>query len=91
LPRNLPLIKGGEDCILWILLNLLVNALKFIESGEVSLSAVVQDGWVKLVVADGGILIPKEKQENIFGAFKRGDAFMERTYGGTDLGLCVAK
>lgn len=67
------------------------NALKFTESGEVRLSAVVQDGCVEVAVADTGIGIPQDKQERIFDAFEQGDASTERTHGGTGLGLSVAK
>ena len=91
LTKDLPLVDGDEDRIQQILFNLLVNALKFTESGEVRLSAVVQDGWVEVAVADTGIGIPQDKQERIFDAFEQGDASTERTHGGTGLGLSVAK
>ncbi len=89
--KDLPLVDGDEDRIQQILLNLLGNALKFTESGEVRLGAVVQDGWIELAVADTGIGIPQDKQERIFDAFEQGDASTERTHGGTGLGLSVAK
>ncbi|MGA0087006.1 MAG: ATP-binding protein [bacterium] len=91
LPKDLPLVEGDADRIQQILLNLLGNALKFTESGEVVLSAVVQNGWIELAVADTGIGVPREKQEKVFEAFEQGDASTERTYGGTGLGLSVAK
>ena len=91
LTKDLPLVDGDEDRIQQILLNLLGNALKFTEYGEVRLSAVVQDGWIELAVADTGIGIPQDKQERIFDAFEQGDASTERTHGGTGLGLSVAK
>ena len=91
LTKDLPLVDGDEDRIQQILLNLLGNALKFTESGEVRLGAVVQDGWIELAVADTGIGIPQDKQERIFDAFEQGDASTERTHGGTGLGLSVAK
>jgi len=89
--KDLPLVDGDEDRIQQILLNLLGNALKFTESGEVRLSAVIQDGWIELAVAGTGIGIPQDKQERIFDAFEQGDASTERTHGGTGLGLSVAK
>ena len=91
LTKDLPLVDGDEDRIQQILFNLLGNALKFTESGEVRLSAVVQDGWVEVAVADTGIGIPQDKQERIFDAFEQGDASTERIHGGTGLGLSVAK
>ena len=51
-------MDGDEDRIQQILLSLLGNALKFTESGEVRLSAVVQDGWVEVAVADTGLEAP---------------------------------
>ena len=91
LTEDLPLVDGDEDRIQQILFNLLGNALKFTESGEVRLSAVVQDGWVEVAVADTGIGIPQDKQEQIFDAFEQGVASTERTHGGTGLGLSVAR
>ena len=91
LTKDLPLVDGDEDRIQQILFNLLGNALKFTEHGEVRLSAVVQDGWIELAVADTGIGIPQDKQERVFDSFEQGDASTERTYGGTGLGLSVAK
>ena len=91
LTKDLPLVDGDEDRIQQIFFNLLGNALKFTEHGEVRLSAVVQDGWIELAVADTGIGIPQDKQERIFDAFEQGDASTERTHGGTGLGLSVAK
>ncbi|MDG2199341.1 MAG: ATP-binding protein [SAR324 cluster bacterium] len=91
LPKDLPLVEGDGDRLQQILLNLLGNALKFTEGGEVILSAIVQNGWIELAVADTGIGIPQDKQERIFDAFEQGDASTERTHGGTGLGLSVAK
>ena len=64
-------MDGDEDRIQQILFNLLGNALKFTEHGEVRLSAVVQDGWIEVAVADTGIGIPQDKQERIFDAFEQ--------------------
>ena len=58
LTKDLPLVDRDEDRIQQILLSLLGNALKFTESGEVRLSAVVQDGWVEVAVADTGLEAP---------------------------------
>ena len=79
------------------LLNLVGNAIKFTEEGEVVVrvevaSDSVPDGEVGLhfTVSDTGIGIPPEKQETIFRAFEQEDTSTTRKYGGTGLGLTIA-
>ena len=79
------------------LLNLVGNAIKFTEEGEVVVrvevaSDSVPDGEVGLhfTVTDTGIGIPPEKQETIFRAFEQEDTSTTRKYGGTGLGLTIA-
>ena len=78
-----------------VLVNLLGNALKFTEYGEVSLRAFMEGGAAEettlhFIVADTGIGIPAEKQELIFRAFAQEDSSMSRRYGGTGLGLTIS-
>jgi len=78
-----------------VITNLLGNALKFTERGEVGLrvSGEVPDGdgvTLHFVVTDTGIGIPAEKQHLIFEAFSQADASMARKYGGTGLGLTIS-
>ena len=78
-----------------VIVNLLGNALKFTEHGEVSL-AVLAEGCaagkttLHFIVADTGIGVPIEKQKLIFDAFAQEDASMSRKYGGTGLGLTIS-
>lgn len=91
LSRELPLVDGDENRIQQILLNLLGNAIKFTERGEVWLSARVQEDWLEIAVHDTGIGIPVDKQELVFEEFRQADASTERSYGGTGLGLSVTR
>ncbi len=78
-----------------IILNLVGNAIKFTESGEIIVRAEQKSraedpGWLRLSVSDTGIGVPPEKQEVIFGAFDQADGSTTRQYGGTGLGLAVS-
>jgi CheY-like chemotaxis protein len=88
-----------------IVKNLLSNAFKFTERGEVEFTAqLVTSGWnpalealnradqvIAFAVRDTGIGIPLDKQEIIFEAFQQADGSMSRRYGGTGLGLAISR
>jgi len=77
-----------------VLLNLIVNALKFTERGRVVVRAVVDPvtrAPVRIEVADTGVGIPAQRREAIFNAFEQADATVARRYGGTGLGLAIAR
>jgi signal transduction histidine kinase len=73
------------------LLNLLANAAKFTERGEIRISAAQQDGTLKLVVSDTGIGIKTADLSQIFEEFHRGDPANGKKYAGTGLGLAIVK
>ena len=74
-----------------IILNLLGNAVKFTERGEIRISACQENGDFKLAVADTGIGIDKPDLERIFDEFDRGRLTSAATYRGTGLGLAIVK
>lgn len=74
-----------------ILMNLLSNALKFTQQGEVRLSATIAQNQLHLVISDTGPGISSEMQQKLFAAFEQGDPGVSRQFGGTGLGLYICK
>ncbi|MEG4405858.1 ATP-binding protein [Microcoleus sp. MON2_D5] len=96
---ELPPIAADENRLQQILYNLIGNAIKFTESGRVEISAELVTGnaqspsnsQLAITVSDTGIGIPEDKLERIFESFEQADGSTAREYGGTGLGLTVAK
>lgn len=91
-----PFLVGDMSRLRQILSNLVNNAIKFTEEGEIFVSVertAEHNGVQELTfsVRDSGIGIPKEKIGILFEAFTQADAFAMRRYGGTGLGLAIAK
>lgn len=75
-----------------VLLNLLANAIKFTERGEVVIEAKETDsGRLCLAVCDTGPGIAEDQQERLFEPFRQADASTARRYGGTGLGLAICR
>jgi two-component system chemotaxis sensor kinase CheA len=89
-------IYSDEQRIQQVLKNLLSNAFKFTDKGEVTLvidlfSNTNDQSIFSFSVVDTGIGIPKEKQDLIFEAFQQADGTTSRKYGGTGLGLSICR
>ena len=88
-------IKGDPTRLGQILSNLVNNALKFTERGEIGIfaSCVERNGarFVRFAVTDTGIGISREKQATIFQNFTQADQSTTRRFGGTGLGLSISK
>jgi signal transduction histidine kinase len=88
---GLPPVKTDRDKLRQILFNLLSNAAKFTEQGEIRVSAVRENGTLKLAVSDTGIGMKKEALEHIFEEFQQAEKTTSSKYGGTGLGLAIVK
>ncbi|HEY8377642.1 MAG TPA: ATP-binding protein, partial [Nannocystis sp.] len=85
-------LYGDEDKLRQVLINLLGNACKFTELGEVGLSVKVEpSGEVEFAVHDTGIGMTPEQQARLFEPFYQADSQLRRRYGGTGLGLAIAR
>ncbi|MDX9667620.1 ATP-binding protein [Pseudomonas sp. P5_152] len=89
-------VQGDPTRIRQILVNLIGNALKFTEHGQVSIQAQWQSLdhellWFTCTVRDSGIGISPDNLEQMFNAFQQADSSISRRYGGTGLGLPIAR
>jgi signal transduction histidine kinase len=91
LPDTLPATCGDERRIAQVLLNLVGNAIKFTETGEVIVSVTVDETTFEIAVTDTGPGIPADEREKIFEEFHQIDSSSTRQKGGTGLGLAISK
>jgi two-component system sensor histidine kinase/response regulator len=89
-------LRGDPSRLRQMLTNLVSNAIKFTDHGEVTVGATKEsetetDVVVRIAVSGTGIGIPTEAQTQLFRAFSQADGSTTRKYGGTDLGLAISK
>lgn len=84
-------IKTDPVRLRQVLLNLLGNAIKFTQTGQVYLQVTQDKEWLRFDVVDSGIGISPEGQAKLFGAFSQVDGSSTRGFGGTGLGLAISK
>jgi signal transduction histidine kinase len=94
LPARVPPLVTDEGKLRQILINLVGNAIKFTNDGEVCVRVDVDAASgraTSIVVSDTGIGIPADRQLKVFDPFEQGDSSTRRQFGGTGLGLSIVK
>lgn len=84
-------VVGDPDKLGQVLINLVGNAIKFTEGGEVRISVLPRHDNLEFAVTDTGIGIPEEKQHLLFQSFSQTDSSFQRHYGGSGLGLAISR
>jgi signal transduction histidine kinase len=88
---DLPAAHGDERKLTQVLLNLVGNAIKFTDQGEVAIKASAANGSITVSVRDSGPGITEADQAKIFQEFQQADSTIRREKGGTELGLTISK
>ena len=85
--------ETDEQKVKQVIVNIVSNGLKFIESGsgEISVTIFEDEGVLKIAIKDNGIGIEADKYDKIFEAFRQSDGSITRQFGGTGLGLTISK
>jgi CheY-like chemotaxis protein len=91
LQDNLCVFETDEIKLNQILANLVSNAIKFTDNGEIEMGYYVKDSHIEFYVKDTGIGIAQENHQTIFERFRQVDMSESRNYGGTGLGLAISK
>ncbi len=82
---------GDPTRVRQVLYNLISNALKFTQSGEVRVTATRREGLLRLTVADTGVGMSPEVLSGLFTPFRQADSSTTRRFGGTGLGLAISR
>jgi two-component system, sensor histidine kinase and response regulator len=95
-PQVVDLVAGDPVRLRQIVVNLVANAIKFTDSGEVTVSVETESQdrehmMLRFTITDTGIGIPPERQKEIFSSFTQADNSTTRKFGGTGLGLTISQ
>jgi signal transduction histidine kinase len=90
-PAELPPVLGDERRISQVLMNLVGNAIKFTDTGEIRIDAAAVNGGLMVSVSDTGPGIPETDREKIFEEFRQAESSATQRKGGTGLGLAIAR
>ncbi|WP_235533171.1 hybrid sensor histidine kinase/response regulator [Paenibacillus sp. Leaf72] len=91
IPVNFPSVMADENRLTQILFNLLHNAVKYTDQGQITIKAEVKDGKANIVVADTGMGIDLETQQRMFAPYEQGDSGITAIGNGLGLGLSICK
>ena len=91
LDDSMPKIKLDRDKIIQVLTNLVSNAIKYTEKGNITISTKQEDHVVHVIVQDTGRGIKAEDMQKLFQAFEQLDSTKDKEKGGTGLGLAISK
>jgi signal transduction histidine kinase/DNA-binding LacI/PurR family transcriptional regulator/DNA-binding response OmpR family regulator len=93
IPARLPPVSGDRTRLRQVTLNLISNAVKFTERGEIALKVEETEAGdgVRVEVSDTGMGIPADEQDAIFDEFRRSERSVARGYGGMGLGLAITR
>ncbi|WP_319511297.1 ATP-binding protein [uncultured Draconibacterium sp.] len=90
LPEN-QIIKSDKNKLVSVFTNLIKNAIKFTDSGEIKVDCNVTGSWFEFSISDTGIGIASDRIEAIFNRFEQGDISDRQARQGSGLGLAIAK
>jgi signal transduction histidine kinase len=90
-PRDLPAARGDERKLTQVLLNLIGNAIKFTDTGEVAIKVAAENGSLSVAVRDTGPGIDPANHAKLFDEFQQADNSITKAKGGTGLGLAIAR
>ena len=96
IPQDVPrIVVGDQGRLRQVIVNLVGNAIKFTEQGEVVFTVHCEeqtedDAWLHFSVTDTGVGIPDEKQKMVFDVFEQADTSTTRRFGGSGLGLAIS-
>lgn len=91
IPADFVMVNADENRLQQILYNLIGNAIKFTQTGTITISAVQTGKFAEITVADTGIGISPAQHEKIFNAFEQADTDFSVKNGGAGLGLSITK